>query len=66
VSDAPAGKTLVAAPLVLEATGESDRVVARGSIPIGALPPGDFVVRATIEQQGHPAGRVLRTIRKGR
>jgi len=66
VSDAPAGKTLVAAPLVLEATGQSDRVIARGSIPIGALPPGDFVVRATIEPQGHPAGRVLRTIRKGR
>jgi len=66
VSDAPAGKTLVAAPLVLEATGEADRFVARGSIPIGALPPGDFVVRATIEQQGHPAGRVLRTIRKGK
>ncbi len=64
VSDSSNGKAFLAVPLVLEATAEPDRFTARGIIPIGALPPGDFVARAIVEMQGQPAGRVLRTLRK--
>jgi hypothetical protein len=64
VSDSPNGKPLLAVRLILEATNEPDRFSAVGTIPIGALPPGDFVARAIVEVQGQPAGRVIRTFRK--
>jgi hypothetical protein len=38
--------------------------VATGAVPIGALPPGDYVVRAMVALEGHPATRVVRTLRK--
>jgi hypothetical protein len=47
-------------------TGEpsDDQHVALGGIPIGALPPGDLVVRAVVSLDGVPAGAVTRTLRK--
>jgi VWFA-related protein len=41
-----------------------DRLIATVAVPIGALPPGDYVVRVTVGVPGQPAGRVLRTLRK--
>jgi VWFA-related protein len=64
VSDAVNGNALLATRLVVEATGEPDRFIAKGTLPIGALPAGDFVVRAIVEIQGQPAGRIVRTVRK--
>jgi VWFA-related protein len=64
VSDAVNGKSLLAMRLVVEPSGEPDKYIAKGTIPIGALPSGDFVARAIVEIQGEPAGRVVRTIRK--
>ena len=64
ITDGTNGKLFFTVPLILEATNDRDRFIARGTIPIGALPPGDFVARAIVEQKGQPAGRVLRTIRK--
>lgn len=57
------GPALLAVPLAIEATGEN-RYVARGAIPIGALPPGDYIVRALVGAEGHPMTRVVRTLRK--
>jgi len=47
-------------------TGEpsEDQHVALGGIPIGALPPGDLVVRAIVSLDGVPVGAVTRTLRK--
>jgi hypothetical protein len=47
-------------------TGEpsDDRHLALGGIPIGALPPGDLVVRAVVSLDGVPVGAVTRTLRK--
>ncbi|HEX7780055.1 MAG TPA: hypothetical protein VF424_12475, partial [Vicinamibacterales bacterium] len=59
--DSPA---MVATPLIIEASGEDGRYLATGAVPIGALPAGDFVVRAVVGIEGQPAGRVLRTLRK--
>jgi VWFA-related protein len=59
--DSPA---MVSTPLIIEASGEEGRYRATGAVPIGALPPGDFVVRAVVGIEGQPTGRVLRTLRK--
>lgn len=45
-------------------TRDADRFIATAAVPLGALSPGDYVVRATITAQGKPGGRVLRPLRK--
>jgi hypothetical protein len=57
------GPAIVTVPLAI-APGGGDRYVASGAVPVGALPAGDFVVRATVGVEGQPAGRVVRTLRK--
>ena len=57
------GPALVTVPLAIDATG-GNRYKALGSVPIGALPPGDYVARAVIGLEGHPLTRVVRTVRK--
>jgi hypothetical protein len=57
------GPTLVAVPLVLTAA-DSGRVVASGTVPVGALPAGDYVVRAVVRLESGETGRVVRTLRK--
>jgi len=57
------GPALVALPLALARADES-RVVATGAVPLGALPPGDYVVRGVIRLDDGTTGRVVRTLRK--
>ncbi len=57
------GPALVTLPLALARADES-RVVATGAAPIGALPPGDYVVRGVIRLEDGTMGRVTRTLRK--
>lgn len=57
------GPALVAVPLAIEATGQG-RYMAKGAVPIGALPPGDYVVRALVGIEGSALTRVTRTLRK--
>ena len=57
------GPALVSLPLAIETAGES-RYVATGVLPIGALSPGDYVVRAMVGIEGQPMTRVTRTLRK--
>jgi VWFA-related protein len=64
VSNSSNGQPMAAMRLIVQATGEPDRFVAKGTIPLGALSEGDFVVRAIVGMEGQPAGRVIRTIRK--
>jgi VWFA-related protein len=49
--------------LTLERAAEG-HYVATGAIPLGALPAGDFAVRAAVGIEGHPAVRIVRTLRK--
>lgn len=56
------GPALLTVPLAL-APGDN-RHLATGAVPIGALQPGDYAVRAIVGVEGHPAGRVVRTLRK--
>ncbi|MFB3853913.1 MAG: hypothetical protein ACE148_08835 [Vicinamibacterales bacterium] len=57
------GQPIVTLPLSLSRAGE-DRVSATTGIPIGALPPGDYIVRGVIQLQDGSQGRVQRTLRK--
>ena len=57
------GPALVALPLAL-ARADEGRVVATGAAPIGALPPGEYVVRGVIRLEDGTTGRVMRTLRK--
>jgi VWFA-related protein len=57
------GPAMAAAPFAIE-SGGADRYIATGAIPIGALPPGDYIVRALIGLEGQALTRVVRTLRK--
>lgn len=57
------GPPLVTLPLTLSRADEG-RVVATGAAPVGALPPGDYVVRGVIRLDDGTTGRVMRTLRK--
>jgi VWFA-related protein len=58
------GPALSAAiPGAIRVAGE-ERAMAQVALPIGALPPGDYVVRVTVSAPGHPSARVVRTLRK--
>jgi VWFA-related protein len=45
-------------------TQAPDRRLALGALPIAALAPGDYVVRAIVSVEGRPVGRITRTLRK--
>lgn len=57
------GPALLSVPLSL-ARADETRVVATGALPIGTLPPGDYVVRGIVRLEDGTTGRVLRTLRK--
>ena len=59
------GPAVLALPFAIERTGDN-RYVATGAIPIAALPPGDYIVRALVGIEGHALTRVVRTLRKTR
>jgi hypothetical protein len=46
------------------ATAEEGRFTSTVTIPVGALQPGDYVIRAIVGVVGQPQGRVLRTLHK--
>jgi hypothetical protein len=57
------GPSIVVVPLAISGAG-GDRYVASGTLPLGAVPPGDYVARAVIGVEGQPVSRVVRTVRK--
>jgi VWFA-related protein len=63
-ADGPA--TGPAIPGALRKIAGEDRAIATVALPIGALPPGDYVVRITVAAPAGPPARVMRTLRKGR
>ena len=57
------GPPLIAVPLAITSTGEQ-RFLAMGTVVIGALPAGDYVVRGIITLGDGTTGRVETTLRK--
>jgi len=64
IAKTPDGPALASAPAVTSATNDPDRRIARGTLPIGPLPAGDYIVRASITIDGKVVGRVMGTLRK--
>lgn len=64
VARTAAGPALVSMPGTFTATDEADKFLVSAAVPIGALPAGDYVVRATIAAEGQAGGRVVRPLRK--
>jgi hypothetical protein len=63
LADAPNAAARIAVPLAIDA-GAAGRYVGRAALPIGALPAGDYIVRAVVALDDHPPTRVIRTLRK--
>jgi len=66
VAKSPDGPALLVQPASVDETRDLDRFIVEAAIPLGALEPGDYVVRALIGNgvEGEPLGRVIRTLRK--
>jgi hypothetical protein len=58
------GPAISTTRLAIESTSDPSRFQASAAVPIGALPPGDYVVRAMVGIDGQPMGRVTRVLRK--
>jgi hypothetical protein len=74
-TDAPIGSSMelattangpaeVTMPMTMSPANQGDMRVLTGSLPISALPPGDYVIRVNVSVAGQPIGRVIRTLRK--
>ncbi len=63
ISRTPDGPALVTSRVAVS-RAEADRIIATGSLPIGALPAGDYIVRARVSIEGGASAQVLRTLRK--
>jgi hypothetical protein len=63
ISRALDGPAIATVPLAL-IRADDTRVVAAGTVPLGALAPGDYVVRGIIRLEDGTTGRVVRTLRK--
>jgi len=57
------GAAIATVPVALTRADDT-RVVATGTVPLGALPTGDYVVRGIIRLEDGTTGRVVRTLRK--
>lgn len=58
------GRALIRVPATVVAGDDPQRRIGTGVVPTGALPPGDYVVRAIVTLDGRPIGLVYRTLRK--
>jgi VWFA-related protein len=58
------GPAIVRVPGTIVTTAAIDRRRATGVVPVGALKPGDYVVRAVVSLDGRPIGQLTRILRK--
>lgn len=58
------GPAMATVPGAFSPTNEPDKFIVTAAIPVGALKPGDYAIRAIVAQQGQPGGRVIRILRK--
>jgi len=60
----PQGEPLATAPTQIGTGNGEDARLAIGGFSIASLPPGDYLMRATVTLDGKPVGKVVRTLRK--
>ena len=68
VAQSEAGSAIASAPARLQAAerAEGRRRIAEAGLPIGLLPPGEYVARAVISVSGRKVGQVVRPFRVSR
>lgn len=59
------GSPLATAQTTVNPGGSEDMRVAFGGFSIASLAPGDYLMRAVVNLDGKPVGKVVRTLRKG-
>jgi VWFA-related protein len=64
LAGSPDGPALASASDTVSPTADADRFIARGSLPIISLAPGDYYVRASVRVNGAVVGRLSRALRK--
>jgi hypothetical protein len=64
VADSAAGASLATAQTQIAAGRSEDMRIAFGGFSIASLPPGDYLMRAVVNLDGKPVGKVVRTLRK--
>jgi len=64
IAATPDGKSIVEGPVGGSGTNEPDKFSLNAKLPIKDLPPGDYVVRVTVQAEGSPEAKVMRTMRK--
>lgn len=60
----PDGPAILSAPVAVERIGHN-QYSASGALAIGALPPGDYTVRAAVSLDGTAIASITRVLRKG-
>lgn len=63
LSIAPDGPALASGTANVLMSSDADRLVATGEIPLAAVAPGDYVLRAIVKLDGRVVGQAARTIR---
>lgn len=58
------GPAITSLPAAVRASTDPSRATLTGVLPIGALKPGDYVIRVIVTPPNGPSGRVVRTLRK--
>jgi hypothetical protein len=66
VASSTDGPSLATAETQIGKGSGEDAVMAIGGFGIDNLPPGDYLMRATVSLNGKPVGRVTRTLRKAK
>jgi hypothetical protein len=66
VASSSDGQPLAAAETKTGKGSGEDAVLAIGGFDITSLPPGDYLMRATVKLDGKAVGRVMRTLRKAK
>ena len=57
---------LVSVDSKVQETKQADRSVAEGKLPLGLLPPGEYLARAVVSLSGRPVTSVFRPVRVAR
>jgi hypothetical protein len=64
LAETAGGPAVVSVAATVEGSSVADRRIALGSVPIGSLFPGDYLVRVVVTNDGKPLGVATRTLRK--
>jgi hypothetical protein len=64
IAETLGGPAVASAQPTPAATPVADKFMFTATLPIAALKPGDYVVRASVGFEGHPTGVLAQTIRK--